>query len=325
MLTVLVVMTVVISLALLACYQAMKAEAYARYMGIKNVSAQNIARTIRGVEMNAKNVFEDVAHHLDSPEDVISALESKVNFNLDVKGYFAAFEPNYFPEKGTWFEPYIYQPDSRGFEYRQVGSARHNYMKSPWYLKAKATHGTFWSDPYFYYDGTSMSGHYCTYVKPLYDDKGQLICVCGADMSFEWMEKELEWVDETSRKSNLLNKYHILASFGYYTVLLDKDGTCVAHPQDKTVTITDENVLRDLVDKKSGVIDMNVNGESCTVYYGPVDYVDWSLAIIVPKQDVLNSLLPVAIVLLSVGFIGMAMIWLAIRRIKKCYEDEKAG
>ena len=83
MLTVLVVMTVVISLALLACYQAMKAEAYARYMGIKNVSAQNIARTIRGVEMNAKNVFEDVAHHLDSPEDVISALESKVNFNLE--------------------------------------------------------------------------------------------------------------------------------------------------------------------------------------------------------------------------------------------------
>ena len=316
MLTVLMVITAVMSLAFIVCYQALKAEAYVRYIGIKNVSAQNIATTIRGVEMNAKNVFEEVAQHLESPEEVIEALGSKADFNLDAKGYFAAFEPNYFPEKGTWYEPYVYQPDGRGFDYRQVGSARHNYMKSPWYVRAKNTRATFWSDPYYYYDGTSMSGHYSTYVKPIYDDQGKLICVCGADMRFDWMARELEWVDETSKKNNLLNKYHAFADFGHYTVLLDKDGTCIAHPQDKKLAISDKGVVRDLTDKRSGVADLEIEGVDCTIYYGPVDYVDWSLAIIVPKKDILMGMLPVGLMLLTVGVIGLLVVWLVLRRVK---------
>ena len=131
MLTVIAVILVILSLSLVVCYQALKTEEYARYLGIKNVSAQNIARTIWGVEVNSKNVFEEVQEHLANADDVIAALQSKTNYNPDVKGYFTAFEPNYFPDKGTWFEPYIYQPDARGFEYKQVGSARHNYTKSP--------------------------------------------------------------------------------------------------------------------------------------------------------------------------------------------------
>ena len=316
LLTVLAVIMVLVTLTILVCYQAMKAEAYARYMGIKNVSAQNIARTIRGVEMNAKNVFEEVAKHVDTPEDVIEALSSKTNYNLDVKGYFAAFEPNFFPEKGTWFEPYVYQSDNKEFEFRQVGSARHNYFKSLWYIKAKTTHATFWSDPYYYYDGTSISGHYCTYVKPIYDSRDQLICVCGADMNFEWMSKELEWGDEASRKNNLLNKYHSISDFRYYTVLFDKDGICVSHPKDKAVTITDKEMSRNLTNKKSGVTTMDVDGESCTIYYGPIDYVDWSLAVIVPQQDLLNSLLPMFALLLCVSAIGLVCIYFMLRRIK---------
>jgi hypothetical protein len=321
--TVALVILAISSIAFWICYQAMKAESHARYMGIMKSSAQNVSRTIRGVEMNAKNVFEEVAEHLDSAEDVIKALESKAYFNLDVKGYFAAFEPNYFPEKGTWFEPYIYQPDARGFEYRQVGSARHNYMKSSWYLKAKATRATFWSDPYYYYDGTSMSGHYCTFVKPLYSEGGKLICVCGADMTFEWMEQELEWQDETSRRNALLNKYHPNTVFDYYTILLDKDGTCVAHPQNKVVSITDKDIIKDLADKKSGVANMDIDGVPCTLFYGPIDFVDWTLAIVVPKQDILRPMLPIAIVLSLAGVIGFLVVWLALRRIQTTTEDKE--
>lgn len=322
-LTVLLVMTFILGLAFLVCYQSMMAESYVRYLGIKNVSAQNVARTIRGVEMNAKNVFEEVANHLGSPEEVIEALGRKADFNLDAKGYFAAFVPDYFPEKGTWFEPYVYQPDGRGFEYKQVGSARHNYTKSPWYVKAKTTRATFWSDPYYYYDGTNMSGHYCTFVKPIYDKAGKLVCVCGADMSFAWMKIELEWGDETSRNNSLLNRHHPFSDFSYYTILLDKEGTCVAHPQDKAVTITDKAVLKDLANKKSGVADMYIDGELCTLYYGPVDYVDWALAIVVPKQDILRPFLPVAVVFLFAWVVGLVLVWLALRRIKCADEDEK--
>lgn len=315
LLTVFAVLAFSLSVAFWFCYQTMSAEAYARYLGIKNVSAEKIAKIIRGVEMNALNIFDEVGHNLDTPEDVIAALKSKANLNLDARGYFAAFEPNYFPQQGTWFEPYIYQPDVIGFEYKQVGSARHNYTKSSWYIRAKKSSETFWSEPYYYYDGTSMSGHYCTFIKPLFDKKGRLACVCGADMKFEWLAKELKWVDDVSKDNILLNKFHLLKDFGFYSVILNNDGTSIAYPEDKMVTITDKETLKNLMQKKGGVVNMSVNGVACTVYYGPIEYIDWSLAIVVPNMDIWKPMIPVGLALLLTAVIGMLIVWLVFRRV----------
>jgi hypothetical protein len=313
-LTVFVSMTIMAVVSLVVCYQAMQAEAHARYMGIKNVSAEKVARIIRGAEMNANNIFGNVERNLDSPEDVVAALKEKVYLNLDVRGYFAAFEPNYFPEKGMWFEPYLWQPDATGFEYRQVGSARHNYFKSEWYIRAKETNTSFWSDPYYYYDGTNMSGHYCTFVKPIFNNKGDLACVCGADMKFEWLAKELKWVDESSRKNNLLNKFHLMPDFNFYTVILNNDGTCLSHSEELAVNITDSLVLKNLAQDKSGITRMKANGNLCTVYYGPVEFVDWSVAVIVPQLDMIKPLLPMALILLLVIVIELSIMWFICKR-----------
>lgn len=314
LLTVLVVLIAMASIALMACYQVIVAGAHSRYMGIKNVSSEKVAKIIRGAEMNANNIFDEVNRHLDSPEGVVNALKIKANLNLDVRGYFAAFVPDYFPEKGTWFEPYIYQPEYGGFDYRQVGSARHNYTKSPWYVRAKETGASFWSEPYYYYDGTSLSGHYSTFVKPLYNTKGDLACVCGADMKFEWLVKELRWVDESSRNNKILNKYLAITDLSFYTIILDSDGTCIAHPEEKELAITNEAVLKDLKHRKSGVANLTIAEEDCTVYYGPVEYINWSVAVIVPKKDILKPMLPITIILLSMVIIGMIIVWFVCKR-----------
>ena len=314
LLTVLLVLTAMAAASLWTSYQVILAGAHARYMGIKNVSCEKIAKIIRGAEMNANNIFEEVNKNLDSPEDVIAALKSKATLNLDVRGYFAAFVPDYFPEKGTWFEPYIYQPEYGGFDYRQVGSARHNYTKSPWYVRAKDTRGSFWSEPYYYYDGTSMSGHYSTYVKPLYNAKGDLACVCGADMKFEWLAKELKWADESSRNNKVMNKYLVFSDLSYYTVILDSDGTCIAHPEEKEMAITDEAVLKDLRNRKSGVANLDIDGQTCRVFYGPIEFINWSVAVIVPKYDIQKPILPIVALLLSMVVIGILIVWLVCRR-----------
>lgn len=314
LLTMLVVLIAMASVTIWICYQVTQAGAHARYMGIKNLSSEKVSKIIRGAEMNAVNIFDEVNSHLDSPEEVISALKSKATLNLDVRGYFAAFEIDYFPEKGTWFEPYVYQPDYGGFDYRQVGSARHNYTKSPWYVRAKSSGTSFWSEPYYYYDGTSMSGHYSTFVKPLYDANGNLACVCGADMKFEWLAKELKWIVESSKSNKLLNKYLVLDELNFYTIILDSDGTCLAHPEEKEMAINDKNVLKDLQHRKSGVTDLDIHGETCTVFYGPVEYIDWSVAVIVPKKDILKPMVPIAVVLLSMVIIGMFIVWFICKR-----------
>ena len=310
--TVLLLMLVV---SFLICHYSIMKQAHVGYMGIMNVASEKISKTVGGMEMNAMNVFDEVGKHMDSPESVIDALKSKTSLNPDVKGYFAAFVPNYFPQKGQWFEPYVHRTDSRGgFTVRDVGSASHDYTKSDWYIQALDAKGSFWSDPYFYYDGTGISGRYCTFVKPVFDASGRLACVCGADMTFEWLTNELKRMDDATRRSDMLSKFRMFAGLDFYTVLLDKDGNCIAYPLGRSAPLKDEEVLRNLAAKKSGSIDVTVNGVPSTAYYAPMEHIGWSVAVIVPDHVVWKPLLIVGAILLGVAVFGLLVVWLALRR-----------
>ena len=309
------VLLLMLVVSFLICRYTLMKEAHVCYMGIMNVASEKISKTVGGMEMNAMNVFDEVGKHLDSPESVIAALKSKTSLNLDVKGYFAAFVPNYFPQKGQWFEPYVHQADSRGgFTVRDVGSASHDYTKSDWYIQALDAKESFWSDPYFYYDGTGISGRYCTFVKPVFDASGRLACVCGADMTFEWLTNELKRMDDATRRSDMLSKFRMFAGLDFYTVLLDKDGNCIAYPLGRSAPLKDEEVLRNLAAKKSGSIDVTVNGVPSTAYYAPMEHIGWSVAVIVPDHVVWKPLLIVGAILLGVAVFGLLVVWLALRR-----------
>ena len=235
-LTVLVIMLMMLALSFMVCRYAMNTENHVRYTGIMNVAAEKIAKTINGMEMNAINVFDEVEKNMFSPEDVIAALYSKANLNPNVNGYFAAFEPDHFPQKGRWFEPYVHKSD-KGNKYvmSQVGSARHDYTKSDWYVRAKDVGVSFWSDPYYYYDGTSISGHYCTFVEPIFDAEKNLLCVCGADMTLEWLAKELKQIDMASKQNDKTSSFLMDQKRDFYTVVLNSDGSCLASPEGKSL------------------------------------------------------------------------------------------
>jgi sensor histidine kinase YesM len=133
-------------------------------------------------------------------------------------------------------------------------------------------------------------------------------------MKFEWLVKELEWIDESSKFNKILNRYQFLTDFGFYTVILDKEGTCIAHPEEKTLTINDKDVLKRLATKKSGVADLKIDGKECTIFYGPIEYIDWAVAVIVPKQDILKPLLPTATLLLVMVVAGLLIVWFVCKR-----------
>ena len=309
------VLLLMLVVSFLICHYAIMKQAHVGYMGIMNVASEKISKTVGGMEMNAMNVFDEVGKHMDSPESVIDALKSKTSLNPAVKGYFAAFVPNYFPQKGQWFEPYVHRTDSRGgFTVRDVGSASHDYTKSDWYIQALDAKDCFWSDPYFYYDGTGISGRYCTFVKPVFDASGRLACVCGADMTFEWLTNELKRMDDATRRSDMLSKFRMFAGLDFYTVLLDKDGNCIAYPLGRSAPLKDEEVLRNLAAKKSGSIDVTVNGVPSTAYYAPMEHMGWSVAVIVPDHVVWKPLLIVGAILLGVAGFGLLVVWLALRR-----------
>ena len=314
--TMLAILLILFFVSYWVCEQTIQAEGHARYVGMMNLASEKIANTISGAEMNAMNVFDEVEKHLDSPESVIAALESKTSLNPEVRGYFAAFEPNYYPQKGQWFEPYVHHVDSGDFVVRQVGSASHNYHKSDWYIRAKNSNKSFWSDPYYYFDGTNISGHYTTFVKPVYDKTGKLACVCGADMTFEWLAKELARIDRESRNDELLNSFSSFSEAEFYTVVINNDGTCIANSEGKNVALTKEQVGRILEIKKSDMINIKINGVTSTVYLSPIEHVDWWVALVVPNQGVIKPLIKSGIALLLVTVLGAIIVWWICRRIR---------
>ena len=296
-------------------YQAVKSASHTHYVGIMNVAAEKIGNTVSSMEMNAMNEFDEVEKHLDTPASVIAALESKTSLNPEVRGYFAAFEPNYFPSEGQWFEPYVHHVDDNDFEVRQVGSASHNYHKSEWYIRAKDTKESFWSDPYYYFDGTSISGHYTTFVKPIYDKTGNLACVCGADMTFEWLSKEVQQIDDESRNNDLLNFFLLNDGGEFYTVVLNNDGSSIASPEGKPVKLTEDQVGQSLELRKSGMVETKINGQHSTVYYTPIERVNWSVAVVVTDQGIAKPMIKFGIILLLLTILGMIVVWLACRRL----------
>ena len=320
LLTASVVILIAVGASYWAVFKALNAETNVRYSGLQSYVASELCRTIKGMELSAENVFNEVEKHLVSPDAVIAALESESNLNPDVRGYFAAFEPDFFKEKGRWFEPYVHHSDSSEFEMTQVGSARHDYTQSKWYVRAKNLKMPFWSDPYYYYDGTNISGHYCTYVKPVFDSEGKLACVCGADITFEWLSKELLNIDDRSRNAKQVNIYRLKRNFDFYSVVFDKDGTCLVHPQDKNVVITDEVILGNLNNHVGGVVEMDICGVPSVVYYGPIEGLDWTVAVIASKSDLQKPFTYMSIILALIAVIGIVAVWFICRRIK--YAEE---
>lgn len=311
-----VVILVVVGVSYWAFRVVMRAETNVRYAGLQSVVGTQLSRTIKTMEMSATNVFNEVEKHMDTPEAVIHALEEESNLNPDVRDYFAAFEPDFFAEKGRWFEPYIHHTDSTNFELSMVGSARHDYTQSAWYKRAKDIKSGFWSEPYFYYDGTNISGHYCTYVKPVYTADGRLACVCGADITFEWLTKALSHIDDACRDEQQVYKYRLMRDFQFFSIIIDHDGSCLVHPDGKKATFTNPAVLKDLQEQKAGMVEMEVDGEPSLVFYGPIDGIDWSVAVVAPKSDIVKPFNYMAWALLALAVIGIVAIWLICKRMK---------
>lgn len=309
MLTVAAMMLVILVLTFLVCCNALKTANHVRYVSILNIASERVAKSVSGMEMNAMNVFDEVQKHLDSPEAVISALKGKASLNPDIKGYFAAFEPNYFPQKGKWYQPYIYKGDNNQYVESRVGSANDDYTKSELYTRAKERGTGFWSEPYAHQDGSDLSGHYCSFMSPLYDADGKLACICGADMTFEWLAKELKQIDNVSKQNELLNKYLLNKEPDFYTVVLNNDGICIANPEGKELQLNDEQVVSNLKQKKSGTVETIIDGKSVTVYYEPIRDIDWTVAVVTPSQDIPLPASLAILLLLVVAMLGMSVIY----------------
>ena len=271
-------------------------EMNAIYLCIRNKLAK--------VEVTVDNMAWVVADDLEDPDWMYSITQRLVENNPSILGCMVTFVPDYFPQKGHWFEPYAVRRADGTIETMQLGSAEHDYTKIDFYTEAMAKNGGNWCEPYYDKDGARAM--VTTYSVPVHDDKGKTVGVVGADIALDWLEEVVEEGKfyKSTQRFIVTEKGHLLA--GKDSKLFQMVRQLIKADEDKVSyeTITDEK------------------GNERHVYFHPVGgNTNWILVSIQNDREVFsklgkiraNLLLPVLAGLILIGFI----VWRTSRNLER--------
>ena len=103
------------------------------YQDILETTNDKVEGMLDKVEVSAVNNLAEIQESLETPEEVLHALEKELMLNPHIVGYGVGFNPDYYPEKGHWFEPYVARRDNGQIERLQIGSEQHDYLNAKWF------------------------------------------------------------------------------------------------------------------------------------------------------------------------------------------------
>ena len=264
-----------------------------------DIENESIEKMLHDVQVAVHNSIDEVAEDMSQPDSVFAALTSKLQLNPQgILGFGVGFVPNYYPEKGVWFEPYAMWLDGRIFTI-QNGSAEYDYFTHEWYVEGKKHDEGYWSNGYYF----EMGGErvlICTYAKPFYDETGRMAGVYAGDLSLDMLHDYLLSKDLKANTEGLIKVPRKLEGNPRQwvrSVIVDKKGYFISHPDkgrilrdnfykgigQKTDTIADR-VVSEMMAGKKGSAELVVDGEPSTVFYSPLEKTGWSLVVILPKM-----------------------------------------
>ena len=181
-------------------------------------SSLRIQEVLSMAEVAVRNEVVHAEAHLNDPEylnTIISSMVSNDKDNLD--GAFFCFEPNYYPKKGYWYEPYAFQNGNK-VTILQMGSAQHDYTQREFYRTAVKEGFSQWTDPYW--DGDGAENIVLTYAVPI-TENGVPVGVLGTDLTTHWI-------------NNVVNNFHPHPSS--FSMVLTQDGKLISAPSDSVAS-----------------------------------------------------------------------------------------
>ena len=276
---------------------------------VKNLEIQKV---MVAVETAISNTVWAAEHVLEEPDSLYHVLRRMVEQNPTIVGAGLMFQPDYYPQKGHWFEPYVAKRSDGTIEEAQIGSASHNYLEAEFYRNGiRAGHGR-WSEPY--YDDAGAKMMLCTYTTPIRDGRGDTVALLGADVSLGWL-------------SSVINARHIYPSS--YNVVISRTGLVMVGPdenlilrstiQEVTAYSTDSTtryINQQQMSGGSGHRDItDINGEKVSVFYAPVDgETGWSMSVVCSQKEIYADLRKVGKQLLLLMLAGLALLGYIIYR-----------
>ncbi len=204
--------------------------------------------------------------------------------------------------------PYTYK-SIKGLVKKNLNSKAYEYKSRDWFQRPLQSGQDLWLDPYFDHGGGDV--FMSTYVVPL--KKGEkTFALLTIDVTLEWLEKIIS-----------STKIHKTG----YAFLLNKDGKFIVHPNkdlakgESLLSLSKKlhqaylvDISQDIKNKKAGfkkVLPITTNKASW-VYYAPLKYTEWTLALIFPEDELFRDLYKLHSRLVLISTISLTLLLVLI-------------
>ena len=254
----------------------------------------------------------DMKRNLLHPDSSYSVMELVLKSHPNLTGCWVAYVPNYFPEKGRLFEPFVWW-DHGEIKHAEIAAEGRDYTQNSYYKAVCASNAPLWTDLY----RDVVSGlNLVTYMVPIHDGKGNLVAMFGLDMS-------------TEQLGDTLNYRHIYPSS--YDFLLTEKGQLIAGPKhtrekkvremdhiisminDSTVEKTSSNSGRSTVFSIK-----DADGDEGLVFYAHLKgEPKWKIAVVCYDKEVYGKLMKMRRTIGILMLLGLLILGLIIARFAK--------
>ena len=245
-----------------------------------------VKNTLNLAENSLNGHIWDLKRNLLHPDSSYNVMELVLKSHPNLTGCWVAYVPNYFPEKGRLFEPFVWW-DHGEIKHAEIAAEGRDYPQNSYYTAVYASDTPMWTD---LYEDIISGLKLVTYVLPVHDGKGEIAALFGLDMT-------------TEQLGDTLNHRHIYPSS--YDFLLTEKGELVAGPkhiQAKKVTemehiinqINDSTVEKSLSNSgQSKVFSFkDSDGDEGMVFYASFkEQPKWQIAVVCYDKEVYAKLI----------------------------------
>ena len=255
------------------------------------------------VETAVRNSVWPVRTTINKPDSLWSLACRILDSNPSVYGTALAFMENYFPDKGRFFSPYAYRNGSV-IDTIQLGKASYGYPEKEWFVKPLETGGGYWSEPYF--DTGGGESLMTTYSVPVTDMEGKTACVLTSDLSLGWLADMVGSIDEYHEAFSIL-----ISRTGQLMVCPSQAFVMKKTAQEVAASLDDSAKVRDIAlamlagERGSG--EVRYNGKKEYVFYAPIDRAGWSMAIVIPHDEIYGDVRRVQLLVILLQIFGLLL------------------
>ena len=222
------------------------------------------------VEMSVMTMAILAERNLSHPDSMISITRLMVERTPHMVGAAIAFVPDYYKEKGHWFEAYSSEDktgDKSVIISAQIGSADHDYTQSEWFENGMTIDSCWWCEPYYDNAGAKQMLVSCSY--PIRDREGRVVAVALGDIALLHLKR--------------VSEYLRIYPESFCSITSGKGKDLVTAPD-------------------------TIPGRKYSIFNEFIEATGWNMAIIIPDDVIYRDLKRIGLIVTIMMFLGLALL-----------------